>query len=457
VKFYFFVWSFFGAIFLASVFHLPLWPYHKHDSNLYSELNNSVTIRGIVVEEPDEREQSTNLIVLSLDGREKILVRASPNSDFQYGDEIEVRGKLELPQKIDSDNRHSFDYPEYLAKDGIIYLIGRGDVKVLSSGHGNLVKRDLFKIKHAFLANLNRSLPQPYSGFLGGLIIAGKKSLPSDILEQFKRTGTLQVVVLSGYNITIVAEGIMKFFSYLPRAGGLSAGALSIVLFSIMAGGTSTIIRAAIMALISLLSRATHRVYDARRALFLAGFLMVIQNPRILAFDPSFQLSFLATLGLMTLSPYLERKLEWLPTRLQLRATVSATLAAQFFVLPLLMFQTGVISLVSVPANALLMIAVPITMLFGFILGLSGFIHHFLSLPFAFISYFFLSYELFIVKFFSNLPLSLLKIPFPLWFLILTYVIYIFIYGVRSKRSETTRQHRLSKKASTYFFFSEGG
>src|SRR5581483_5307637 len=309
MKFYIFVWSFFALVFLISIFGLLR---HKYDPIFFSKINTNVHLTGVVVDEPDQRQNSTNLVVLpekildkSIDKKhsEKILVRAPPNTIFQYGDEVEIDGKLQLPQKIDSENGNSFNYPEYLAKDGIYYLINRAEVKVISSGHGNFLKRQLFRIKNLFLGNLKKVLPEPHSSFAGGLIVAGKKSLPKDLLDQFQKTGTLQIVVLSGYNITIVAEAMIRFFRSLPGAGGFLAGAVSIILFSLMAGGTSTIIRAAIMALISILAKLTHRVYDARRALFLAGFLMVLQNPRILVYDPSFQLSFMATLGLMTLSP----------------------------------------------------------------------------------------------------------------------------------------------------------
>ncbi len=448
MKFYVFVWSFFGVVFLASVFHWPLWPFHNHDPNFYSHLNEVVTIRGIIVDEPDQRENNTNLIILptkindkSFSTKEKLIARAPSYSTFQYGDEVEVRGKLELPEMIDSDNGRTFNYPEYLAKDNIYYLINRAEVKVISSGHGNIVKRNLFKIKHAFLSNLNELLPEPHSGFMGGLIIAGKKSLPADILAEFQRTGTLQIVVLSGYNITIVAEAMMKMFSFLPSAGGLIAGAGSIILFSIMAGGASTIVRAAVMALISILGKATHRVYDAKRALFMAGFLMVLQNPKILTYDPSFQLSFMATLGLMVLSPFFEQRLLWIPEKFQLRAMASATLASQVFVTPIIFYQIGQVSLVSVPTNMLMLILVPTIMLIGFITGLVGFVSHLVAMPFAFISYFLLSYELFVLKFFANIPFALISIPFPFWVLAGVYGFYVFIFFKRRKNtSQITKE-----------------
>ncbi len=479
MKFYLFVWSFFGGVFLISVFSLVSsaiilgvifsgvivvgalrkeyllisflfflalimgacrMEVDKHrtpNQILVDSLNKFVTIRGILVDEPDQRENSTNLVVLPnvvsekiLPGStsEKILVRAMADSNFQYGDEVELKGRLELPQKILSGNA-DFNYPEYLAKDDIYYLIPRADVRKISTGHGNITKRTLFKLKANFLRNINAILPQPHAGFVEGIVIAGKKSLPKNLLTEFQRTGTLQIIVLSGYNITIVAEAMMRLFSYLMGAGfSYFAGAFSIILFSIMAGGSATVIRATLMALISILAKATHRVYQAKRALFLAGFLMVFQNPRILVYDPSFQLSFLATLGLMVLSPYFEKHLQFLPEKFQIRNTASATLSAQVFVTPLILYQIGQLSLVSVPANMLMMLAIPILMLSGFLTGLWAFVSKIVAFPLAFISYTLVSYELLVLKIFSRTPFASITLPFSVWLLAISYGLYIFMW-----------------------------
>ena len=70
-----------------------------------------------------------------------------------------------------------------------------------------------------------------------------------------------------------------------------------------MTGASATIIRATVMALIVIFAKLSGRESEAKKALFLAGFMMLIYNPMLLLFDPSFQLSFLATLGLIVFSP----------------------------------------------------------------------------------------------------------------------------------------------------------
>jgi len=171
------------------------------------------------------------------------------------------------------------------------------------------------------------------------------------------------------------------------------------------------------MAVIALIATFFYRTYNAQRALFLAAFLMVLFEPRTLMFDPSFQLSFLSTIGLMYLSPMIERRLMWCSKIL--RAILVATLSTQLFVLPYLLFTMGDISLVSVFTNLAILPAIPLTMLFGFVATMSPF--PFSILPTS-IAHAFLAYIFMVVRFFSDLPLSTVSVPyFPGWLVILWY------------------------------------
>lgn len=205
----------------------------------------------------------------------------------------------------------------------------------------------------------------------------------------------------------------------------MSLGSLSIILFAIMTGASATIVRASIMALLVIVARATHRTYAITRALFLAGFFMILHNPKILVFDSSFQLSFVATLGLIYLAPKIEQYFKLVPTKWQLREFATATVATQLFVLPLILYKMGELSLVALPVNMLILASVPLTMLFGFLTGMVGFIHIILSLPFAYVTHALLTYQLKVVDLFASLPFASLHIaPFPFWLALLIYIGY---------------------------------
>ena len=136
-----------------------------------------------------------------------------------------------------------------------------------------------------------------------------------------------------------------------------------------MTGASATVVRAAIMALIAVSGKMFGRSYSAPRALLVAGFFMLIENPKILIFDPSFQLSMLATIAMIYAVPIVDRYLSRgaLAKWDKFREILSATISTQIFVLPFLLYSMGNISVVSLFSNILILAFVPYTMLVGFI------------------------------------------------------------------------------------------
>ena len=416
---------------------------NKGNPVLDEVVGQEVVLEGIIVDEPDERENNTRLVVeLATSTRatlvqSKAIVITDIHPRFSYGDKIKIEGELKKPKNfagedgaVPAGRQEGFDYVSYLAKDEIFYQMFYPQAELLSSGHGNFIKRNLFAFKRAFLEKVSRVIPDPQSSLLGGLVVGAKQSLGEELQEDFRKTGIIHIVVLSGYNVTIVAEAIMRTFAFLPYMFGLSTGVIAIIFFAILTGGSATIVRASMMAIFVMLARATGRTQTITRALFIAGFLMLLHNPKILVFDSSFQLSFTATLALIYLAPKIEKHFHLVPTKFQLREFAVATVATQIFVLPMILYKMGTLSLVALPVNLLILVFVPITMLFGFITGMLGFVSTILSFPFAFITNALLTYQLKVVDIFASIPFSAIEINyFPLWIAVLIYIIYgLFIW-----------------------------
>ncbi len=408
------------------------------NQDFLDNFDDEISLIGIVVDEPDERENNTKLTLKIQKSDAKVLLTVPHYPQFDYGDEIQVLGTLQKPQNFKTDSGRTFDYINYLAKDRIFYQMFYPKTELVSQGNGNWVKEKLFLLKHSFLEKLQKTIPEPQVSLMGGLLLGTKQSLGQELQEDFRKVGLIHIVVLSGYNVSIIAEFIMNFFAFLPRMIGLGMGALSIVLFAIMVGGSATIVRASFMALLVVLARATGRTSEVTRALFLAGFVMVLHNPQIVVFDPSFQLSFVATLGLIVLSPKISEYFKFIPEKWHLRESAVATVSTQIFVLPLLLFMMGELSLVAVVVNLLVLMLIPVTMLFGFLTGLISFIWTGLALPFSYITHFLLTYELKVVELFANIPFASIRIPyFPFWIMIFIYVIYFLLIVNIHNRQES--------------------
>ncbi len=218
-----------GRIFVSDLYT------HSH---LEKFVGQKISAEGIIVSEPDIREKNTKLTVRldsifparnathSVAGevgtttvavRENILATVSLYPEFRYGDKVKMDLKLEEPKAIDSGGGRIFDYKGYLRVRGIWYTSQFTQIKLISKGHGAFVKDILFKIKHKFTDSLDNALPQPESSLMAGLLLGAKQSLGKDLLSEFQRTGTSHIVVLSGYNIAVVASSIMALFKFLPK------------------------------------------------------------------------------------------------------------------------------------------------------------------------------------------------------------------------------------------------
>ena len=425
----------------------------KNNSILGNLVGEKIVATALVVDEPYVRETNTRLTIKFEDMPSiwgfnpqieggvggKVIITVNHYPQFSYGDEINITGILQKPKNFntDDDGGMEFDYVSYLAKDGIYYQMLNPTVTFISDGNGNFIKEKLFALKNSFIQQVRKLVPEPHSALLGGLVVGAKESLGKGLQEDFRKVGLIHIVVLSGYNLTIVADSIMKILVFLPSSFAMIFGALGIILFTLMTGASATIVRASIMALLVMLARLTGRTNQVTRTLFLAGFLMLLHNPKILVFDPSFQLSFMATLGLIILSPKIEKYFHFLPTKFQLRELAVATISTQIFVLPLILYMMGDFSIIAIVVNLLVLMFIPITMLFGFFTGVLAFLSTAVALPFAYISYFLLSYELKVVDIFSSLPFASIHIPyFPFWLMVFVYASYFIFLGFLSKKEK---------------------
>ncbi|MBP6925913.1 MAG: ComEC family competence protein [Candidatus Pacebacteria bacterium] len=418
-----------------------------------------VTAIGIVDKNPDIR-LDTQKIVVALESvttknssevlvqDTHILVSLNRYEKIDYGDRVQLEGVLTVPKNFVSDTGREFDYENYLAKDNIFFQMFQPDITIVDTDNGNIITERMFRIKGALVAVVNRIFPQPAGALLSGELFGEKSALGGDLQTAFRRTGVIHIVVLSGFNISIVALFIIWLLQrFLHPRVALVCGIGGIILFALLVGGGATVVRASIMAILVIIARLIGRDYDVTRGLFIAGFFMILQNPKILVFDISFQLSFLATLSLIYIAPFVERKIGWVPTHMQLRETLVQTIAAQVFVLPLLLYSIGEFSVVAIMVNILVVPLVPMTMLFGFITALVGLVSPVLAMAPFVIAYLFLKLQLVFVDWFSSLSFAAMNVPpIPLGFVLVLYgFVGLWVMWQYTKGKDTTRHDSSSK------------
>lgn len=380
-------------------------------------VNKNISFVGLVSEEQERREFNTRIYVkvLEFDGGKyeedtEILLTTSNPRDFRYGEIVEVTGKLIKPENFFTDTGREFDYVGYLEAKNIRFMIRNAVVEFRGYDPPSRVLSTLFWAKREFVFSISKMLPEPQSSLASGILIDGKQSINGELQEKFRKTGLVHIVVLSGYNVSIIAEAISRVFMFLPRTLGLMSSIVGIVAFAAVTGASATVVRASIMAVIVILSRISLRNYDPCRGLFLASFVMLIHNPEILFHSPSFQLSFLATYAVVKIVPLLETKVKFLPEKFGIRELVTSNIIVQLYLFPMLSWMTGLFSIVSLPVNLLVLPFMPITMLMSFLTAITGFFGRIVSFPFALSAQGLLSYELMVVDFFSSLSFAELSL-----------------------------------------------
>ena len=440
------------SIGLASgMYRFSVWDASPRDPELEASIGSMHTYKGVITDEPDVREGNVHLTItlseLEIASTSKpifgtTLVIAPRFPSYHYGDEVLLSGALKHPLAFTEKDGRVFDYPSYLRSKGIRYQMLFPRITKVGEEKASAVTSALFKIKASFVSAIDYALPAPHSALLSGLLLGGKQSLGAQWLDRFRAAGIIHIIVLSGYNMTLVSEWLVVAFRRLGFYGSLSAGAIGIVLFAVMTGGGATVMRAAIMAVLVLLAKATGRNYDMGRALLFAGMLMVLQNPSILLFDPSFQLSFLASLGLIFVSPIIERRTTLFKKFPMWREVFVSTLATQVMVLPLLLSQTGMFSLVALPVNLIVLPAIPLTMLLGFMSAVLTLILPSLGAIASYPAYALLSWILSVADYASRIPYAAVAVtsvtPSITFFLYVLLVLLIWYeqHLARARRAQ---------------------
>lgn len=403
--------------------------------------NREIEIVGEVVREPDLRAART-LLTLETKENVRVLVYAPPRSRVSYGDVIQTEGILKRPESFSSGADRVFDYEGYLSKDRVVYTLTAGDVLVTENGKGNMIIATLLSVKHVFLSGATRAFPEPDAGLLAGIVWGEKHGVSESLSQDFRNSGLIHIIVLSGYNMTIVAVFIMWMFGRFPMRTRFSFAIAAIILFAIAAGGGATVFRAAIMAVIAFLAKASGRPNAVAVSLTLAAFLMLLWNPRVLMYDPSFQLSFLATLGLIYISPLIERRILFMPRAWGIREITAATIGTQIAVLPLILYMMGTLSLVSVPANILALPLIPAIMFIGMAGAIMGLIGYVVALPFVFVAHVLIAIVIGIAHFFGSLPLAAISVPlFSPLILFAVYVALLLIIAHYTTRPFEIREY----------------
>ncbi len=351
-----------------------------------------------------------------------ILVTARADADiaqrrqapyFRYGDRLLLTGRIQEPPTLEA-----FDYPAYLARQGVFAVMYARSAALVSAGNGNGFYRWLYGLRRSAAASIAAVVPEPQAALAQAMVLGLRGGIPDDITTAFRRSGAAHLLAISGLHVGILLTASLSASAALlgrKRYLHLLAPLALIWLYALLSGMSPSAARACIMGSVYLAALATGRQRGALAALGCAAAVMVGISPNII-FSISFQLSFAALAGIAALGDgfggllrgLAADRLGWRsPLRPVLATTadmIGVTVAATAATLPLIAYHFEQVSTLGIPATLLTLPAVPPFIIGSGAAGLLGMVSETLALPFGWIAWGAGAYATGVVTALSDLP-----------------------------------------------------
>ncbi len=356
-------------IFILLALLVGLWRYGqseipKNISTVQDHVGVATQVSGTVSSEVEKRISYQQLIIddVSVAGSVsygKVLLRAPLYPEVFYGNNVQFNCKLEKPEPF-----NGFAYDKFLQTKGVLAVCAFPQyLDVISNEKPSMIGM-LLSLKRNLVHRLRELVPEPHASFLSGLVFGGSSSLSKDIKDDFARTGTSHILAASGFNVSLFSLIFLGWLlrSPLGRKKSLVLTVGLLFVYLVLAGATPAVLRATLMGLLVLASQWVKRKpYYLNLILLTAAFMLFI-NPRILLHDVGFQLSFAATIALITIPQKWDKAFSFIPNRLRLRTSFVASLAAIVVTLPIVLWHFGTISVVAPIVNLFVLPLVPYAM-----------------------------------------------------------------------------------------------
>lgn len=358
---------------------------HQHISHLADR--GPLTVEGIVLTSDQISPTNNALVVrcqrmiinnsyIPVSGNIRLVIPA--DLSFQYGDFIRFHSKIKKIQSFH--NPGSFNYERTLNRQGIYvagFVANHAGIVLIRHNSASGVKLKLENFRLYLKQLIYTHAPSPQREIIEAMTIGNQKAIPQDVRDNFAKTGTSHILSISGLHIGMVAAGsfflilvLLKSSQYLMLKFNIikmatAAAFLPIVIYALVAGMGTTVLRATLMAIAFLISLLIGKQKDFYNILFGAALIILIIAPESL-FEISFQLSFSAVFAILYIVPRLSDLtlpipsaappwLQKLIRRIYIFILVSA--AATLGTLPIIVFYFNRVSAVTLIAN---LIAVPL-------------------------------------------------------------------------------------------------
>ncbi|KAB0242608.1 ComEC/Rec2 family competence protein [Microcystis aeruginosa EAWAG127a] len=408
------IWLIAGLIAIFAVVYLEIrtpYPSANDISHLLkNNVVNSIKITGSIISEIrlNRRENLQfwlevkefslkNLPTKKSEGKLYVTLPNLAENQVYPGQEITVKGLLYRPRR--ANNPSAFDFANYLARQGAFAGL-KGEIIIDKKSPTWGVWQIRQRIVEAQIQGLGQE-----KGTLLSSITLGRQAvnLPAKITDLFIKTGLAHILAASGFHVAILLGFVLTITRNLSSKKQFIIAVTILIIYGTLTGLQPSVMRAILMGIGALIGLLYNRQVNSLGSLLLAATILLLWQP-LWIWDLGFQLSFLATLGLIITVPLLKNKIDYFPNLIA--EPIAISLAASLWTMPLLMFTFNSIDLYNIPINIITTPLVTLISLGGVFTAFLGLIYPPLASIGASILYYPLKLLLQITHFFSLLPFS---------------------------------------------------
>lgn len=413
--------------------------FEMHSANAAYEQLVAVTgetMYGDVVEAFSTQKQAAYIVSIPRVGNVQVTLY---DQSIQLGAHVEVRCKQFMDFSL-----------ALLGSKNVVAACEKGELRAMGISANPLLlsKVRARNVRGHLSGIISQAIPSPEAELLQGIVLGEKRALTKHMQQNLQKTGTTHIVVLSGYNIAILASMCIALLRRLRLGIRRTTFFVMAITFGfvLLTGFSSPSVRALIMCGAVLLTKSFGRKTSPFAILCISASCMILVDPTILGFSMSFQLSFLATIGVIASEKVLPLFF-WLPSQLAIRENIVTTICATLCTVPIIAFGFGTISVVSVVVNALVLPLVPLAMACGAIAVCMGLFSSGIALYVGVFAFTVSRVINWIIESFASLSFSSLNIGSIHWMFV--YIFYgallcgFIVLTKRKQEKDTPRTTRI--------------
>ena len=332
---------------------------HQPDSGY---INNDTYV---VSQYPDNRYGFSYLTLQSLDNAENVYrTKVTTSSAYRYGDIVTVSGKMIAFEPFVTDSGAEFDMKSYMSVHNVTGEIKNPSIHMVGYMPPSQLVAKLYAVRTQLLNRLYTAVPESVSGLVSGITFGDTSAITSSDKDMYRSVGLSHITVLSGFNITILLMSLITIGKRLniTRSKITSMALFACLVFTLFSGTPTTLLRATGMALLLLSAHQFSRNYSIERSLLYILTAIALYNPRIMLYDVGFQLSVIATAGIVFFQKNIADMFTGLAHKSFVTETISTTLAVACVAVPYQYMVFGTLSAWMLIANIFVVPIVPFIM-----------------------------------------------------------------------------------------------